>query len=114
VVSYSNRAKIESLGVHPATLEQFGAVSRETAVEMAEGVRRISGTDLGLSVTGIAGPGGGTEEKPVGLVYVALSGRNRTVCKELKLWGSRARIRNVTTLHAFDMIRRHILGLEIV
>lgn len=111
IISYSNEAKVENLGVNPQTLEKFGAVSAETAAEMAEGVRRISGTDIGVSITGIAGPDGGTPEKPVGLVYVALSGKNGSQCKELKLWGSRIRIRNVTALHVFDMVRRYILDI---
>ncbi len=106
VVSYSNKSKVESLGVKQETLDKFGAVSRETAVEMAEGIRNLAGTDLGLSVTGIAGPDGGTEEKPVGLVYIALASNNGTECKELKLRGNRTKIRNYITLNSFDMIRR--------
>jgi nicotinamide-nucleotide amidase len=113
IVTYSNRAKIENLGVKPETIEKYGAVSMKTAVEMAERVRKISGTDIGLSITGIAGPDGGTEEKPVGLVYIAISTDKMTKCKELKLWGSRTRIRNVTALNAFDILRRCILGLQI-
>lgn len=113
IVSYSNEAKIENLGVKPETLSQYGAVSRQTAIEMASGVRKLANTDLGLSVTGIAGPGGGTDEKPVGLVYVALADKSTVYCKELRLWGSRERIRNSTALNAFDMIRRHVLGLKI-
>ena len=70
-------------------------------------------TDLGLSITGIAGPDGGTVEKPVGLVYIGLSSESVTITKELKLSGNRMRIRTVTAIHAFDMIRRHINGLEI-
>jgi nicotinamide-nucleotide amidase len=111
VVSYSNQSKVENLGVNPVTLEKFGAVSRQTAVEMAKGIRKISGTDLGVSVTGIAGPGGGTAEKPVGLVYVALDGCDGEYCRELKLWGNREKIRNVSTLHAMDIIRRYVLKL---
>lgn len=112
-ITYSNQAKRENLGVREETLDRYGAVSRETAVEMAEGARRVSGTDLGLSITGIAGPGGGTPEKPVGLVFVALAHKDGTYCKELNLWGNRTRIRSVTALHAFDMIRRHLSGLPI-
>lgn len=108
-VTYSNLSKIESLGVNEKTLEKYGAVSRETAIEMADGARNVSHSDLGLSITGIAGPGGGTEEKPVGLVYVALSSNTGVECKELNLWGGRNRIRNVTALNAFDMIRRHLV-----
>lgn len=111
IVTYSNRAKMEELGVRGETLDSFGAVSEQTAREMAEGVRRVSGTDIGISVTGIAGPGGGSEDKPVGLVYVALSHKDGTVVKKLDLWGSRSRIRNVTCLHVFDMLRRHLLKL---
>jgi nicotinamide-nucleotide amidase len=111
IISYSNQSKAEDLKVKQGTLEKFGAVSRETAIEMAAGVRNLSGTDLGLSVTGITGPDGGTPEKPVGLVYVALAYRNDVECKELRLWGTRNRIRNVTSLHAFDMIRRKLISL---
>jgi len=112
VVSYSNQSKIENLGVKAETLEKYGAVSRETAVEMAEGVRSMSGTDVGVSITGIAGPGGGTEEKPVGLVHIALAHGEGVIHKELRLRGSRSRIRNVTCLNVFDMIRRYLMGIE--
>lgn len=108
IISYSNLSKAESLGVKKETLEQYGAVSSETAIEMAKGIKALSHTDLGLSITGIAGPDGGTEEKPVGLVYVALATNTGVQCKELNLWGSRNRIRNVTSLHAFDMVRRYL------
>ena len=76
VCSYANRIKHELLGVSEDTLAQHGAVSPETAEQMAEGIRRLSGADIGISVTGIAGPGGGTEEKPVGLVYIGVSSEN--------------------------------------
>jgi nicotinamide-nucleotide amidase len=112
IISYSNESKLENLNVKQGTLEKFGAVSRETAIEMAVGVRTLSGTDLGLSVTGIAGPDGGSVEKPVGLVYIALSDKDETDCKELRLWGNRSRIRHVTSLHAFDIIRRKLIDLE--
>ena len=108
-VTYSNAAKIEQLGVLAETLQQYGAVSSETAEEMAAGVRRVSGSRIGVSVTGIAGPGGGTEEKPVGTVFIALADDKGVQSKRLQLWGSRDRIRNITALHVFDMIRRWIL-----
>lgn len=110
VVSYSNRSKVESLGVKQETLDNFGAVSKETAIEMAEGIRRVAKTDLGLSVTGIAGPDGGSELKPVGLVYIALASKNGTVCKELRLSGNRKKVRNNTVLNAFDLIRRWLMN----
>ncbi len=73
IVSYSNAAKHQLLGVQEATLIQYGAVSEQTAHEMATGIRRVLQTDIGVSITGIAGPGGGTPEKPVGLVYIGLA-----------------------------------------
>lgn len=112
-VTYSNDAKEEYLGVNRDTLIKFGAVSRETAKEMAEGVRKRLKTHIGVSITGIAGPDGGATEKPVGLVYVALASETGTIVKELRLWGNRNRIRSVTALNVFDMIRRHVLNLEI-
>lgn len=112
-VTYSNEAKMEYLGVKEQTLKNHGAVSRETAFEMAEGIRKRLKTDIGISVTGIAGPGGGTAEKPVGLVYVGLSAANGTITKELRLSGNRKKIRTITALNVFDLIRRHILNLEI-
>lgn len=110
IISYSNEAKHENLGVKYETLESFGAVSRETAIEMAEGVRAVSKTDIGVSITGIAGPGGGTDVKPVGLVYIALADGKDVVCKELMLTGDRNRIRNMTSLNVFDMIRRYLIS----
>ncbi len=111
-VTYSNEAKIENLGVNPVTLQKHGAVSRETAIEMAKGVRALAGTDIGLAVTGIAGPDGGTAEKPVGLVYVALADKHDTICKELRLTGNRARIRNSTVVQALNLIRLYIIDRE--
>ena len=110
IISYSNEAKIENLKVSRNTLKKYGAVSMETAIEMANGVRKLAGTDLGFSVTGIAGPDGGTDEKPVGLVFIALASSDGVECKKLQLWGNRERIRNVTALHAFDMIRLYMEG----
>jgi nicotinamide-nucleotide amidase len=110
IISYSNESKIENLNVKSETLDRFGAVSRETAIEMAAGVRTLSGTDFGLSVTGIAGPDGGSVEKPVGLIYIALADKNNVDCKELRLWGNRNRIRNIAALHGFDMVRRKLIS----
>lgn len=73
IVSYANQAKIHLLNVNPETLERFGAVSRETVIEMAHGVRRVFSADIGISVSGIAGPGGGTLEKPVGTTWIGMS-----------------------------------------
>ena len=109
LVTYSNEAKIRELGVRPETLEKYGAVSEETAREMAEGVRRVSGADIGVSVTGIAGPDGGSEEKPVGTVYIGLATAQHTVCR-LSTWNSQNRRsnRNYAVLHMLDMVRREL------
>lgn len=114
VVTYSNRSKMETLGVKQETLDQYGAVSEQTAKEMAAGIRRVSSTDIGISVTGIAGPDGGTPEKPVGTVYIALAHKNGVNTKKLELWGNRNRIRSVTCLHAFDMLRRYLTRLNYI
>lgn len=84
VVSYSNEVKINVLGVNPETIEKYTEVSEQTAAEMAEGVRRLSGADFALSVTGIAGPGGGSEDKPVGLSYIGFACEDGTTVKELR------------------------------
>ncbi len=85
VVAYAYEAKEALLGVHHETLVQYGAVSEQVALEMARGVRQRLGTDLGLSVTGVAGPSGGTPEKPVGLTYIALAGSEGEQC-ERHVW----------------------------
>jgi PncC family amidohydrolase len=89
IVSYSNRAKVELLGVSKESLDRYGAVSEEVAKEMAEAIRVRSGVDIGLSTTGIAGPTGGTKEKPVGLVYIGISTRNKTLVKRFLFSGDR-------------------------
>ena len=96
------------LGVSQATLASFGAVSAECAREMAEGVKKAAGTTYALATTGIAGPDGGTPEKPVGTVFVALAAPDETIVKRLKLSGDRARIREVTVLHILDILRRKL------
>jgi len=109
VVTYSNDAKIRSLGVDPDMILKHGAVSAEVAVAMAEGVRHRAETDFGLSVTGIAGPDGGTEEKPVGLVYIALSDDAHTEHRKLMLPGDRHLIRWRSSQAALDLLRRRLI-----
>ena len=97
VVSYANAAKSHFLGVKDATLEQFGAVSAEVAEEMAVGIRRESGASVGLSVTGIAGPDGGTDEKPVGTVFIALATHEGVSHQKLSVMGDRNRVQTISS-----------------
>lgn len=109
VVTYSNDAKIRSLGVDANLIAARGAVSAEVAEAMADGVRRRADTDFGISVTGIAGPGGGTEEKPVGLVYIALADDAHVEHRKLMLPGDRHLIRWRASQAALDLLRRRLL-----
>lgn len=110
-VTYSNRAKVEELGVDGGLVERVGAVSEEVAAAMAAGARRVAGTDIGVGITGIAGPDGGTPEKPVGLVYVALEGAAGTRVRRAVFPGGRERVRYQATQVALEMLRRGLLGL---
>lgn len=109
LVTYSNQAKMEELGVSAGTLEKFGAVSEETALEMVEGLKRVSGSDVCISVTGIAGPGGGSEEKPVGLVYIGFSYGDKKICKKTQMRNvNRSWNRHYTLLCMLNVIYRNI------
>jgi competence/damage-inducible protein CinA-like protein len=110
-VTYSNRAKTEMLGVDPALIERVGAVSDEVAAAMASGARQKAATAIGVGITGIAGPDGGTPDKPVGLVYVALDGAAGTRVRRATFPGERSRVRFQATQSALEMIRRGLLGL---
>jgi nicotinamide-nucleotide amidase len=107
-VTYNNEAKIKRLGVNPEIIKLNGAVSKETAAAMAAGIAKVAGTNIGISTTGIAGPTGGTTEKPVGLVYVGLSINGNVMTKELHLWGMRQNIRERTVITALDWLRREL------
>lgn len=109
VVTYSNEAKMNRINVKKEILEKFGAVSHEVASQMAEGVAKTSGADIGISTTGVAGPGGGTAEKPVGRVYVGLYYKGKITTKELNLVGDRQKIRAKATINVLDMLRRELL-----
>jgi len=111
VVSYSNRSKEDLLNVNPDTLEKFGAVSEETAKEMAQGIRISSGTDIGVSITGIAGPDGGTPTKPVGLVYIGYSDSNICCAEKHIFIGERADIKEQSVNSAFHLVRKKIQDL---
>jgi nicotinamide-nucleotide amidase len=109
VVAYSNDAKTRTLGVEPVLLLEHGAVSAPVAEAMAEGIRKCARTDFGLSVTGIAGPGGGSEEKPVGLVYIALADDAHTEHRKLIIPGDRNLIRWRASQAALDLLRRRLI-----
>ena len=106
VVSYSNEAKASMLGVHATTLERHGAVSEDVVLEMVSGVRSKSGADYAVAVSGIAGPDGGTEEKPVGTVWFAFAGPNGGAIAELRRFdGDRASVRRQTVVYALQKLR---------
>lgn len=108
-VVYSNEAKMDVLGVNKDVLKEKGAVSEEVAIQMAQNVRLIAKTDLGLSVTGIAGPDGGTDQKPVGLTYIALTDGENILCNKYTFNGNRLKNKNLASMHALDMVRRYII-----
>lgn len=108
-ITYSNDAKRKLLGVRRETLDEFGAVSRQTAKEMAEGAAKAAEADAALSVTGLAGPDGGTKEKPVGLVYVGCSVNGRTRTEEFRFTGNRDKNRDYAVVRALTLLREELL-----
>lgn len=108
-VTYSNEAKMRRLGVKKETLDKYGAVSEETAIEMARGIAKTSNANIGLSTTGIAGPGGGSDEKPVGLVYIGLYINGEVKVKKCNLVGSREKIRSRATSEALNLLRLELI-----
>lgn len=113
LVAYANDAKTALLGVRAETLAAHGAVSDETAAEMAVGVRRAFGAGLGLATTGIAGPDGGTPEKPVGTVHLGLAWEGGVVVRRYLLWGTREWVKLLASQVGLDWLRRHALGLPV-
>ena len=111
-VTYWNEAKMGLLGVSPETIEQYTEVSAQCALEMARGVRKLAGADIGISTTGYAGPTGGTEENPVGTVYIGLSwaGGETVFRPDRRYMRTREQVRRHAASHAFDLVRREVLG----
>lgn len=107
-VTYSNQAKRDILKIPASVIRIKGAVSKETALLMAGNVRRLAKTDLGIAVTGIAGPTGGTPQKPVGTVFIALSSKNKSTCKKFVFKGSRSAVRKQACLKALQLLNAHI------
>jgi nicotinamide-nucleotide amidase len=110
VVVYSNQSKADLLHVNPKTLETHGAVSNQTVREMARGVRDLFKTDLGLAVTGIAGPDGGSKEKPVGTVHIGLAAGDEVISDKYRFWGNREEVKLETSIMALDWVRRYLNG----
>ncbi len=112
VVSYSNSLKQGLLGVSEKSLLEYGAVSEEVAKEMAKGIRSTAGTDLAISTTGIAGPDGGSEQKPVGLVCIGLATPEGVQAEKIQLYGERESVRQLTVQAALNRVRLHMLNIE--
>jgi len=112
IVSYANDAKMKVLGVKEESLNKFGAVSEQVAKEMADGLRKLAKTDFAVSLTGIAGPSGGSPEKPVGTVYIGLSHKNGTVAKRNFNPYDRLTFKQVTSQQAFELLRRELLKIS--
>jgi PncC family amidohydrolase len=108
VIAYANEVKMESLGVSAATLEDFGAVSKETVIEMANGVREALKADIGLSVSGIAGPDGGTDEKPVGTIWIGLSTSDTETADLFHFPGERGEIKEQATSMALQFVIHYL------
>ena len=107
IIVYSNSSKTQLLGVPKLILESFGAVSSETARAMAEGIKKNANCDIGLAVTGIAGPGDSTPIKPVGLVYIGLASKKSTVVKEFRFSGKRIEVKEQASHEALKMVLAH-------
>lgn len=108
VISYSNDAKFRVLGVDRKTLDAKGAVSEEVALQMSEGARKALAADIGIGITGIAGPSGGTQSKPVGLVFIAVSSSKGSVCVENHFRGSRSQVKEQAAEKALQMLKEFI------
>ncbi len=111
LIAYSNQSKIDILHIPKDMIEKSGAVSKDVAMAMAQGIRQIAGTDIGLSTTGIAGPAGGSPEKPVGLVWVGYSDTNETTAHKFNFGDGRLRVKERATQAAMDYVRRKILKI---
>ena len=108
VVAYTNEIKKRILGVNTATLKKYGAVSKETALELAKNVRKKLNSGIGVSVTGLAGPGGGTQKTPVGTVFIGVYDGKKTLVKKLRLKGTRVKIKKKAVQAAIKMLQKFI------
>ena len=112
VISYANEVKINELGVLPETLKTVGAVSEDCVKQMAEGIRKKLGTDYAIATSGIAGPDGGTAQKPVGTVWIAISSSKRTIAKQFNFGDNRERTIQRSAIQALDILRKELLNIN--
>ncbi|TBR16098.1 CinA family protein [bacterium] len=110
-ITYSNKAKEKILKIPHKILSAKGAVSEETATLMAKNIRKIAGTDFGVGITGIAGPGGGTTDKPVGTVFIAISSKNKTTCQKFAFSGNRNKIQLNAALKALELLKNRTVPI---
>ncbi len=108
IATYSNQAKEDILGIPSSAIRKKGAVSREIALLMAQNVKKLAKADFGISITGIAGPTGGTPQKPVGTVFIAISSKNKNACKKFIFKGNRNTIRKQASLQALQLLKSFI------
>jgi len=108
LTTYSNKVKENILRIPASVIHKKGAVSKETALLMAQNVRKLAKAGLGISITGIAGPGGGTARKPVGTVFIAVSAKNKNTCKKSLFKGNRNSVRNQATMKALQLLKNFI------
>jgi len=112
VVTYSNASKVEMLNVPSSVLDEYGAVNEQTAVSMAVGVQKLAKTDIGLAITGVAGPAGGTVEKPVGTVFIAVTDGKDTICRKFLFRWERRRIKEISSQWSLEILRRFVESKE--
>jgi nicotinamide-nucleotide amidase len=112
MIPYHTEAKIALLGVQATTVSQYSAVSKETAIEMAQQVRTKFSTDIGLATTGIAGPTGGSKEKPVGTIWIALADEHTTYTEQLQLGNDRLENIHLTAIYLLNLLRKVLQGIK--
>ena len=106
IVAYSNQAKMQLLSIPKSIISRYGAVSKQAAQKMSQNVRKLAKTDFGIAITGIAGPGGGSKEKPVGTVYIAIDCTSRQTCKKFQFKGTRTSIRKKAALESLKLLKQ--------
>lgn len=109
IIAYSNKFKEKILKIPAKIITKYGSVSRQVAILMAKNIRKVSKADLGMGITGLAGPSGSTKNKPIGTVFICLCAKNKNICREFSFRGSRQSIRKKTTQEALRLLCAHLL-----